>query len=135
MSPLPRGEERDRLIGLVAFFAFCTLGCGGTQAEGADTGAAVLAIHGAPGSAQIYIDDHPRGTIERTGGSYLVQAGARRLRVTSPGYLSLWFDLELDAREAYDLDVQMWPCFADIDSHCEPYDDDSVLERIGENRE
>ena len=117
---LPRqGRGRDSLTQRVAFFAFCLLGCGGSQAAAPD-GSSLLALHGAPDDALVTIDSVARGTIARTGGAYLVEAGSRRLEIAAPGYLPYWLDVELVAGEAYDLELQLWPCFEDVDPDCVP---------------
>jgi hypothetical protein len=108
---------RDSLTKRVAFFAFCLVGCSGVQFVESG-GSALLAVHGAPGDAHVSVDGIPRGSIARTGGAYLVDAGQRRLQVLAPGYLPYWLDLELVAGEAYDLQTELWPCFDDVDQLC-----------------
>jgi hypothetical protein len=101
----------------VAFCAFCIVSCGAAQ-TGTTGGSALLAIHGAPSEAFVSVDGVPLGAIERTGGAYLVSAEASRLEMVAPGFLPYWTELQLVAGEAYDLSLELWPCFEEVDDVC-----------------
>ncbi len=114
---LKRRVRLDSSLAPFALFA-AVIGCGGIQAPASAGGSALVAIHGAGSTSGVRVDRVERGTIERTGGAYLVAAGERRIEVDTPGHFPVWLDLRLRAGETYDVTVQLWPCFPDIDDRC-----------------
>lgn len=114
---------------LAPFALFALLaGCGATQTVSSG-GTALVVIGGAAEDARVRVDGMDRGTVARTNGTYLVEAGSRRLEVITSGYLPFWVDLTLRAGESYDVQVPRWPCFSGLDQGCWTHTE-SVLDQL-----
>ncbi|MFT6395430.1 MAG: hypothetical protein ACJAYU_000172 [Bradymonadia bacterium] len=102
--------------------------CGGPQDQ-VTSGSAFIVLHGAQDRSRVRIDGVERVTVGRTNGAYLIQAGHRRLEVSTERHLPFLLDLVLRAGETYDVRVQLWPCFPELDDGCweEP---EGVLEQL-----
>lgn len=77
-----------------------------------------MVVHGAPSGAVVYVDGVAAARIGPGPSAIRVLPGVHLLRIDASGHLPHRDELELEAGATYDVTVELWPCFPEVDRQC-----------------
>ncbi len=109
-------ERARRIVRCALLAVFAGSACAGVQVH--ENGRALVVIECEPPHALVTVDGAAVGRLDLLGGAVRVAAAASRLEISAPGYLVYREDLDIEPGATYDLRVELWPCFPDVDPGC-----------------